>query len=109
MAFCSEILILGKKGFTIHGQSQRGVLSGYVFVEVSTKYYLGSMHQWGWLKFHLFDSQGAKLIGDWCISGPESGLDFFGGGFSRSNSLIGTPLVILMTLTGYIMIGLCLD
>lgn len=63
MAFCLKRLILGKKGFTTHGQSQRGVLSGYVFVEVSTKYYLGSMHQWGWLKFHLFDSQGAKLIG----------------------------------------------
>lgn len=63
MAFCLEILILGKKGFTIHGQSRGGVLSGYVFVEVSTKYYLGSMHQWGWLKFHLFDSQGAKQIG----------------------------------------------
>lgn len=63
MAFCLERLILGKKGFTIHGQSGRGVLSGYVFVGVSTKYYLGSMHQWGWLKFHLFDGQGAKLIG----------------------------------------------
>ena len=41
MAFCLEILILGKKRFTIHGQSRRGVLSGYVFVEVSTKYYFG--------------------------------------------------------------------
>lgn len=103
MAFCLERLILGKKGFTIHGQSRRGVLSGYVFVGVSTKYYLGSMHQWGWLKFHLFDSQGAKLIGIGAYL--DQNLDLI----SRSNSLIGTPLVILMTLTGYIMIGLCLD
>ena len=43
-------------------------------LEMSGSIILGSMHQWGWLKFHLFDSQAAKRCWEWCIfSTADSG------------------------------------